>query len=455
MEALAGTFNTLVWHEFADSSSGYDILRRVDDDEVFVQIGQNSLGDTFFIDTDVYADHTYHYRIISTLGDTLRHTNESSSGLREIAEMVLPSDFSVTSSSMTTDGHYVYLASGSTLMKIDVSDPHNPVTVAERSLSSLYISDFALNDIGCYLVCVSCDQGLFIIDVVDQNLPVVGHVNGFSSCPDNQCRDVAVEGDMAYVACERSGIVAVNISMPTDPVVWGTYLNPDWGNYLKVRKVKVVNDHLYISGHTFTSGQRYFSEIIKPLVNESQQSCIFSVECSNVVEPFCLDQSLHLEPIKDGAPRGYYSLGTISDTTFTILNTSDVLNPTPIKTFKLPFWVFCVDTHMCDYMYRSYDFDDQYLYISGNRWKDWFDRGLYAYDIHSIDSLPEFAIGDTTGYSHAGSVLSWGRYVYYGDVVYLETPPLRPRRFSIKDFGSSKSHGDVMPISMQRSTSIR
>ncbi len=110
------------------------------------------------------------------------------------------------------------------------------------------------------------------------------------------------------------------------------------------------------------------SEIIEPSVNETEETVYFSVVRSHNHNPPTLEPSIDLVAIPRGKPKGYYAVGTLNDTAHVVLNTVDPLNPTVLKVVQAP----------TDYpgseSYRTYDFDDQYLYLFSNLTGDNFGR---------------------------------------------------------------------------------
>ncbi len=235
MNALSSNDNTIVWHNFGEGNSNYRILRSVDEQDEVNQIGVNSYGDTIYIDDDIDFGHTYHYRIASPDGDTLYYSNSYSAGLRTTGEINYTDEG--WPSAIVTNGDYVYLATGDNpgvLKKVDISNPANPVEVG-----------YGLNEM--YLFCVDYTD-FYVIDIEDNNMPVTGAIYDIGGGPvDQNCSDLAIDGYTAYVACNKNGLIAIDISHPDSPEVWSTYYGPGNPGDCGFNGVELVDGYLYVS----------------------------------------------------------------------------------------------------------------------------------------------------------------------------------------------------------------
>jgi hypothetical protein len=315
LSALSSHHNTLVWNVPEHDPSDYMIFRAEDDSENFIQIGSTLADDTVFVDTTITTEHAYHYRVTSIDGDTLVDSGVSSTGMKAISEIIFENEG--WCDAILVDKDYVYLGLGSvgvSLKKIDISDPYNPVVVASRNMpgASVSMCNMALQSSRGYLLCLDC-EGLYIVDISDDNLTIVGELHeldGSGQCNTNEmCNDISIRGDMAYIASGvNNGIVAVNFSNPASPEIWGTY-NRGEEVY---RAVECIGDYLYTRGYV-DLGPR-FSLVLKPIVNEEWEECHFMFITNN------FNLGMHLEPIKEGRPKGYYAIGTLDDTTHAVLS---------------------------------------------------------------------------------------------------------------------------------------
>lgn len=445
-EPRSSEYSRLAWPEFADSAGMYSILRRVDDDEVFETIDWAEAGDTVFIDSTVTTGHTYHYRVVSEHGDTLMHTDEMSFGLLMTSELYfygingLPdyietlggdtvyAEYSPEAGFMIADGQYIYLACKDRVKKIDVSNPENPVEVGSRDISSYPFLGFSpdVKDLGIgeeyctsgYLF-VLTDLYLIIIDKTDNSLPIVSSISDFGSegC---ECNALVVMGHIAYVAT-NCGISAVSFYNPSSPEVWGTYTGIGASEDRSVTALERVDDYLYveITGNDLCS---CYSEILETTVFDYPGSVYFDVICTDHDDPICFDYEFDLtatngmsyRPLR-GNPMGYYAAGRMDDTTFAVLNVTDPLTPSVIKTFVTP-WSQSDKGGVYDLYNRSYTFDDQYCYVCVGRWQDNPWSAVYVFDLYDGGTEPIYAMGDMEiGQRKSGTVTSWGEYLYYFD----------------------------------------
>ncbi|MHA2067534.1 MAG: LVIVD repeat-containing protein [Candidatus Thorarchaeota archaeon] len=100
-------------------------------------------------------------------------------------------------------GDYAYIADGSSLAVIDISDPTNPGTPVYEAISGQVYDVFVSGDYA-YVACG--DSGLAVIDISDPTNPTtpVYEATFYAS-------DVYVEGDYAYVADDEAGLAVVRI----------------------------------------------------------------------------------------------------------------------------------------------------------------------------------------------------------------------------------------------------
>jgi len=131
-------------------------------------------------------------------------------------------------------GDIVYFSSGKFLRRVDFTNPASPVEQGHVAVASP-IKEIVV--LGRYAYVACGDKGLYIVDFLDINFPVVvGHVQTFDAV------DVAVSGIYAYVADRPGGIRAVNVADPANPVIAGNFQT----EYDPV-SVAVENNYLFIA----------------------------------------------------------------------------------------------------------------------------------------------------------------------------------------------------------------
>ena len=132
-------------------------------------------------------------------------------------------------------GSYAYVADGSSLQIIDISDPAGPVTVGTRATYAAY----GLAVAGSYAYMADYSVGLKIIDISNPRDPVlVGHRDT------GLANEVVVAGSYAYVADGGSGLQVIDISDPTDPVIVGARATSN------ALGVAVAGSYAYVADYT-------------------------------------------------------------------------------------------------------------------------------------------------------------------------------------------------------------
>jgi len=140
------------------------------------------------------------------------------------------------------EGDYAYVVSRYTpwdsCLAIDVSDPTNPVSVGGCRIGATVYEIDVDGDIAVVAMEVS---GIAVIDVSDPHNPIqVGTYN----TPDN-AYGVAIDGNHVYVAdSDGGGLQIIDISDPTLPTLAGSYATPTF-----TMNVKVQGDHAYVAHH--------------------------------------------------------------------------------------------------------------------------------------------------------------------------------------------------------------
>jgi hypothetical protein len=112
------------------------------------------------------------------------------------------------------DGDYAYLAGGSTMRVIDISDSLSPSELGTCVISG---SGEGITKLGNYAYVGAWSGGFDVIDVSNPASPtLVGHC-----ATRHLARTVAISGSFAYVADQESGLCVVDVSNKAAPVVVG------------------------------------------------------------------------------------------------------------------------------------------------------------------------------------------------------------------------------------------
>jgi len=117
------------------------------------------------------------------------------------------------------NGNYAYVAAGSAgLQVVNVADRTNPMIVASLALPA-NANDLRIVGTTMYMV---TSTGLLTIDVTNPLAPKL--LGSFSTS--DVAWDVAVSGNLAYIAAGSAGIQIVNVSNPASPVFVGSLAIP-------------------------------------------------------------------------------------------------------------------------------------------------------------------------------------------------------------------------------------
>jgi len=128
--------------------------------------------------------------------------------------------------------HYAYVsAHGEGIKIIDINDPSNPYIIGEF-LPSGYVQNVVNTNIGPYIYAGEYwDNGFRTIDASDPTQPVT---IDYDPIPD-QCMDVAIKGNFAYVANSYSGIYVLDVSDLSNPKEISHYDTPCRSNSVVVK----------------------------------------------------------------------------------------------------------------------------------------------------------------------------------------------------------------------------
>lgn len=152
-------------------------------------------------------------------------------------------------------GNYAFLASRSGLVVVNITDRSNPVLVRELGLGGGTPQDIVLD--GNYAYIVRRSAGFSIVDISDPVNPVeVAEVtsNYYSSSPWTNGRwayAIEKKGNYLYVGAHLAGgeeIDIFNVFVPTAPVFVGSVPVPNPSSYDSPRELNVIGDVLYVGG---------------------------------------------------------------------------------------------------------------------------------------------------------------------------------------------------------------
>ena len=119
--------------------------------------------------------------------------------------------------SVVASGSLVYLVNGDSLHILDMSNPSSPVLLG--TWYGGWTSGLAVSGTLAYVASGYGYTGLYIIDVSDTSSP-----QRLGSCwADGVVWDVAVSGNLAYLANGYNGLQIIDVSDPYSPTLLGTY----------------------------------------------------------------------------------------------------------------------------------------------------------------------------------------------------------------------------------------
>ena len=132
-------------------------------------------------------------------------------------------------------GNYAYLGEGSALTIMDVSDRSLPAPVG-RLLLFDEVDDIALEGDIAYLANIG--DGLTIVDTSNPISPTL--IGGYDT--PGSATGVYVDGTLAYVADSDGGLQIINVSEPSNPTLVGSYHTPE-----RARDVWVAGNYAYVT----------------------------------------------------------------------------------------------------------------------------------------------------------------------------------------------------------------
>lgn len=116
-------------------------------------------------------------------------------------------------------GDYAFLTqyANQALIVLDISDPSNPLPVTSLNLPNQAQGPIVISGNYAYVGLIM-SSGLSVVDISDPTNPSI--VGGYA--PLGRCRDIAVDGDYAYIAAGFAGMVVLDISNPANPSLLAT-----------------------------------------------------------------------------------------------------------------------------------------------------------------------------------------------------------------------------------------
>jgi hypothetical protein len=147
-----------------------------------------------------------------------------------------------TATTVTIRGDYAYVGLDKRVQIFDISDPANPLFVGQSAQMAVndYSGISAIEVVGTYAY-VAAGRGLRILDVSDPTAPT--EIGAYERYEYSSIRDVAINGDYAYLAALDEGWFVVNVADPTAPVLVRaeeTYLGV-------IVDVTFVDNYLYLA----------------------------------------------------------------------------------------------------------------------------------------------------------------------------------------------------------------
>ena len=234
---MALAYDVHVVGDYAYVADGPDGLKIIDisDPTRPTKVGQYDVND-HAISVQIVGDYAY----VAALNDGLK--------ILDISNPMLPSLVGqfigwYSASDVNVVGDYAYICDVNFKI-IDISDPTNPVEIANFEEQYVYPSELQI--VGDYAYLATGANGLVILDISNVSSPVrVGNCTDSLESPlgvlTGEANGIHVVGDFAYVADGFDGLEIFNISDPATPTEIGQFTKG--GN---IRGVYVVGNYAYI-----------------------------------------------------------------------------------------------------------------------------------------------------------------------------------------------------------------
>ncbi|MHA3964466.1 MAG: LVIVD repeat-containing protein [Candidatus Thorarchaeota archaeon SMTZ1-45] len=138
---------------------------------------------------------------------------------------------------IAVSGGYVYSAGSPTLRIFDLSAPNNPTPRGSCTLAGSVSGGIAISGGYAFL---ATEGGFQVSDITNPDSPSIVTTHPLSG----EARAVAVQGNYSYVWNNDYGLVAYNITIPTNPTVAG--VGPAGWNYATWNGMDVWGDFAYL-----------------------------------------------------------------------------------------------------------------------------------------------------------------------------------------------------------------
>ena len=226
--ALSGESNTIAWNHLPnDTARTYFVYRGEGTDEELTLLG-TTFGDSLFIDDDVELGKEYRYHVASTDSTTLLDIGLGHAGLKQVSSTILEDQFPDLNydQAIAAHGNRLFVASLNRIVRLDASDPSNPVVTGSRTDAAFDSSpkQLALSPNGSKLYVVT-DSGFAVLDATSPGLAVLGGLWNMIDPDggDDFMADIAVVDDIVYLTCGAKGIYAIDVWNPARPAVAGVH----------------------------------------------------------------------------------------------------------------------------------------------------------------------------------------------------------------------------------------
>jgi len=192
--------------------------------------------------------------------------------------------------SITASGSSAYIGEYHNMRVVDISDPES-LKLGNKVDFAGYVKNVAVNNDLAYIACGG--DGMYIYNVADnENIFEVGHcqTRGLAI-------DVTISGDYAYVADYDSGLTIVDITDPSSPQTVGGYVTPGY-----TVNVTADSDLVYIVDVTYDHIDSVGLRVIDVSVPSAPQLAGFYT--LGYEQPF-LDWYSHILGVAKGTDRMY------------------------------------------------------------------------------------------------------------------------------------------------------
>jgi hypothetical protein len=124
-------------------------------------------------------------------------------------------------------GTTVFIANGNGLVLADVTNPASPSQISSLPLNGL-VQGVDVDTQRKLAVVTAGTNGIYVVDISNPSAPVV-----LGATFTGDARDVALRGNVAFVADFQNSTTSVDISNPSAPVVLSHILDPNLGGFLQ------------------------------------------------------------------------------------------------------------------------------------------------------------------------------------------------------------------------------